>query len=46
MKFEFSRQIFEKYLILNFMKFRLVGAKFHAHRRADRQTHDAANIRL
>jgi len=36
MKYEFSRQIFEKYRISNFMQTRPVGAElFHVDRRAD-----------
>ena len=35
---EFSRHIFQKYLISNFIKFRLVGAQFYADGRTDWQT--------
>jgi hypothetical protein len=47
MKFEFSRQISEKYSTSNFMKIRPVGAElFHADGRTDGQTDrydDASN---
>jgi hypothetical protein len=45
MKLEFSRQIFEKSQIPNFIKNRPVGAKlFHADRQTDR--YDEANSRF
>jgi len=45
MKFEFSRQAFEKYSISNFMKIRPVGAElFPADGRTDRR--DKANSRF
>jgi len=44
MKIEFSRQIFEKYSKLNFMKIRPVGNElFHADGRTDR--HDEVNYK-
>jgi hypothetical protein len=45
MKLEFSRQIFEKAEILNFIKIRPVGTElFHANRRTD--GHNERNSRL
>ena len=35
MKLEFLRQIFEKYININFMKIRSVGTEFHADGLAD-----------
>ena len=48
MKLEFSRQIFEKVSISDFIKIRPIGAEFfHEDRQADRRTdvHDEANSR-
>jgi hypothetical protein len=52
MKFEFSRQIFEKSSVSNFMKIHPVGAElFHADKQADgwtdpTDTHDEVNNRF